>query len=213
MQPPFAGWACGWGGRSNPSLPTQQGTLKDIRISHAETSPKAPSGAAIKWQQAIFVQHEESRKSALTPHATANHPVPHSFPKPKTSFQEESGINPHPHPGLVLAPEDLGANTFVHNGPARSSCGGRGAKAQPHTDKPVARMAASCHGGRRASLPAWGGQPRACTGEAGDLVPLPEANGSPSPRPRGSVRGRRTARPANGRREGRGEGPGGEGGM
>lgn len=42
---------------------TQQGALKDIPISHAETPPKAPSGAFIKWQQAIFIQHKARRAS------------------------------------------------------------------------------------------------------------------------------------------------------
>lgn len=60
VHPPFVGRA---EGSSNPALPTQQGALKDIRVSHAEIPPKAPSAAFLKWQQAIFVQPEESRAS------------------------------------------------------------------------------------------------------------------------------------------------------
>lgn len=54
LHPPFVSWV---GSSSNPALPTQQGALKDIGISHVKTPPQSPSGAFIKWQQASFVQH------------------------------------------------------------------------------------------------------------------------------------------------------------
>lgn len=158
-------------GQQNPALPTQQGVLKETRVSRAETPPQAPSGAFVRCPQP-FLHRARAAEPVRRPRTSGTPSPTH----PGTFSAGGTRVNrPPPGPSAPVSTQWAVA-AQRGEGPGREQlCRTRCQGPAPHRGRgfsiagPGARMAASCRGDRRAWPPAagsraggWrGGRPRA----------------------------------------------------